>query len=193
MHGIIFAELEKFITTKLGSDGWASVVQDTGLPQKIYMPMTPHPDAEFDAIVRAAAAKMYVSDHRFQEEFGEAIVPGLLSTYNALVNASWRTLDLIENVGAIIHSIVKRADPTLNPPSIVAIRTSPTELILSYESPRKMCHFAKGIIRGFAHRHMENVQLIDEACMLQGEPKCTIRVIASPKRRSSSTMSAVKP
>ncbi|HJU65979.1 MAG TPA: 4-vinyl reductase, partial [Gemmatimonadaceae bacterium] len=61
-------------------------------------------------------------------------------------------------------------------PYLKASRPSPTEVIIDYGSPRKMCHVAKGIARGLAAHFDERVEVGETECMLKGDARCLIRI-----------------
>jgi len=197
MHGIMFAELQRHVETTLGPDVWDSLLVEAEIPTKIYLPVTSYPDEEFFKLIGAAAARAGHDAQNFIEALGEAMTPGLITTYSALVNPAWKTLDFIENTGTVVHTIVKRNDANVNPPDLVSIRVSPTELLVSYASERKMCRLARGLIRGVANHYHEKILLVEEACMLADPPapKCTFRItVSGPIRRASTSgFRAVKP
>lgn len=193
MHGILFAELEKYVDTTLGPTVWPDLLRSAGLPPKIYMPVTSYPDEEFELLLQAAAHRQGVDVLDLLGFFGEALVPGLLSVYSAMLDPMWRTLEVVEQAGNVMHSILKRNDPLVRHPEIVCVRTTQTDLILTYSSNRQMCRLAMGIIRGLGRRFAERIAIEEDSCMLLGDLRCTMRVSAVGVRRSSTSLKAVKP
>jgi predicted hydrocarbon binding protein len=114
------------------------------------------------------------------EEFGELIVPALLSIYSALIKPAWRTLDVIEHTEATIHRVVRLRDQRAKPPELHCRRMSPSEIQIIYQSARRLCGFAKGIPRGLATHFGERVTVSETSCMLRGEPRCEIWVRLHP-------------
>lgn len=55
MHGIIHAELKKYVDAKHGSEAWRAILQEAGLANDIYLPLNTYPDADAVAIVTAAS------------------------------------------------------------------------------------------------------------------------------------------
>ena len=82
-----------------------------------------------------------------------------------LVQPEWKTLDLVMNAEELIHSVVRRRNPVAKPPVLRCARYSDDEVQLVYASPRKLCHIAKGIVRGVARHYHEEVSINDQACM----------------------------
>lgn len=192
MHGIIFAELEKYVDTTLGPTIWPDILRAAGLPPKIYMPVSTYPDAEFELLLQATAQKEGTDVLDFMSTLGEATVPGLLSVYGAMIDPTWRTLEIVEQAGNVMHSVVKIHEPLAKRPEIVCVRTSLTALTLTYHSERQMCRFAMGIVRGLGRRFAERITIEEDTCMLLGDLRCTMRITAVGGRRSSTSMQAVK-
>jgi hypothetical protein len=66
--------------------------------------------------------------------------------------------------------------PGAAPPRLHVERTSPDEVVVTYDSPRKLCAVARGIMRGIAKHFGERISISDRACMHKGDPKCLISV-----------------
>jgi len=56
MHGIVFAELKKFVTQAHGEVAWSALTSQAGLAGKIYLAVNEYPDSESKALVGAASA-----------------------------------------------------------------------------------------------------------------------------------------
>jgi hypothetical protein len=177
MHGIIFAELQKYVGARYGAGTWTSLLEQAGLGKwKMYVPIQEYPDREAVALVTAAATLTGKPAPSILEDFGEFIVPDLLAMYGSLVRPGWKTLDLVENTEQVIHSVVRIRNPGARPPELRAARPSEREVVVTYASARKMCGVAKGIIKGIAGHYNERVFVGETSCMLRGQPSCTISV-----------------
>ena len=176
MHGIIYRELQKYVDTKFGGDTWATLLKKADLGGKMYTSLQHYPDAEAVALVTTASHMTGLPAAAILEDFGEFIAPDLLSMYKAAVKPEWKTLDLIENTEQTIHKIVRINNPGATPPVLQVTRTSPTEVVLTYTSARKMCAVAKGIAKGVAKHYNERVAITETACMLKGSPSCKLSI-----------------
>ena len=65
------------------------------------------------------------------------------------------TLDVIEHTEQTIHRVVRRRQPGALPPRLRTVRVGPKMVILTYDSPRRLCAVARGIARGVAARFAE--------------------------------------
>jgi len=53
-------------------------------------------------------------------------------------------------------------------------------VLIRYESPRRWCAFGRGLIAGVATHYGEQIHVVEDRCMLSGEPCCDLLVIKSP-------------
>jgi predicted Ser/Thr protein kinase/predicted hydrocarbon binding protein len=176
MLGVIFFVLQNHVEKRLGPSSWGRVVSLANLPAKSYSPIADYPDSEAMALLAAASQLAGKPLGEFLEEFGEALAPELLAMYPGLVQPEWKTLDLVTNAEEVIHSVVRRRNPSAKPPVLRCARYSADEVQVVYASPRKLCRIAKGIIRGVARHYQEEVSITDESCMNDGDPFCAIQI-----------------
>src|SRR5262249_38346249 len=154
MYGLLLVELRKFVVSRLGDQGWERVCEEAGLARPTWQAYGSYPDEPLPALVEAAAAPTGRNKDRLLEDFGEFIAPDLMRVYRSLIDPAWTALDLIENAGTTIHRAVRMKTPTAEPPELKCVRTSPRIVVLNYTSQRRLCAFAKGIVRGVgAHYH----------------------------------------
>ncbi len=176
MHGTIFLQLKKYVCEKFGDEKWDVLLEKSNLEKKIYLPVKEYPDEDALSIVSTASKITGLATRAILEDFGEFIVPGLLEMYGSLVQPEWNALDLIERTEETIHKVVIRKNPGAKPPHIKSNRISPKEIAITYDSPRKMCALAKGIINGIAKHYETEVEIIETSCMLRGSPSCNISI-----------------
>jgi len=176
MHGTIFAELEKYVRSKLGHEAWGILKHEAGIAREGYDPLEVYPDAEAGALVAAGSKVTGIPADALLEDFGAFIAPDLLELYWGAVQPEWRTLELLENTESAIHEVVRISQKGSAPPYLNARRTSPAEVTITYTSPRKLCAIAKGIVRGVAQHYGDSVAIAEPDCMLRGGSACTLVV-----------------
>ncbi len=135
-----------------------------------------YPDADAEALLSAASALTGKPAAAILEDFGEFLAPDLLQMYGALLDPSWNITEIAENTEETIHQVVRRRDPGAHPPRLRCSRKSPEEVVITYDSPRRMCGLAKGLVRGIAAERGERVAIQEEVCMLSGDDRCEITV-----------------
>jgi len=174
MHGIVFAELQKFVVSKHGHSGWKAVAEKAGLAHKVYLAAGQYPDSEIVSLVTAASAITGQEPFRIVEAFGEFMVPSLLKMYGHLLKPNWKSLDVIEHTEGTVHTVVRASDKDALPPKLQTRRTAPDTVILIYDSPRKMCALAMGIGKGLARHFNETLSINQTQCMHKGAASCEI-------------------
>jgi hypothetical protein len=159
MHGIVFAELKKFVDTNYDHSVWLELLSASGLNGRTYLPNLPYPDEELVEIVSQACIRTGASKETLLESFGRFIVPDLLAIFKYTINPTWKTLDLIENVENVIHKAVRINNKGATPPMLKVSRVSKSLIEIVYQSPRKMEHLGVGIIKGIGHYFNEKVDV----------------------------------
>lgn len=171
MHGIVFTELQKYVSTNFGPATWFALPKEAGLESKVFLPTRPYPDEDIIAIVKAACQATGKTADQILEDFGYFIAPDLLKIFAASINPKWKTLDFLKNVESVIHKAVRINNPGATPPDLNVKRVSAVEII--YTSPRKMASLGLGIIKALAkHYNEEN----------------TIRIVMLPLADQQGTM-----
>ncbi|HKG93513.1 MAG TPA: heme NO-binding domain-containing protein [Gemmatimonadaceae bacterium] len=176
MHGIIHAELKRFVAERHGADGWPRLIEAAGMAPTPYVAHRTYADEELTSVVEADSRATGRPVSEVLSDFGEFIAPTLLSVYAPFVHADWRTLDLIEHTEATIHTVVRLRDRGAAPPYLQARRVSPNEVVVEYTSPRRLCMVAEGIARGIARHYAESIEITQPECMLRGGERCVIEV-----------------
>ena len=176
MHGIIFLQLKKFAEHAAGPGAWDALLKEANLPPKTYSAVRAYPDDEVLSLVGAAHRLLKLPVIEILEGFGEFIASDLLRLYGRLLEPGWKTLEVVENTERLIHAAVRVGNPGAQPPVLECIRSSPDELQVIYSSQRQLCSLAKGIIKGLGKHFQEQVQVVDDACMLKGDPFCALLI-----------------
>ncbi|HVJ16541.1 MAG TPA: heme NO-binding domain-containing protein [Polyangiaceae bacterium] len=180
MHGIIHLELQKFVTERYGDKAYRQLLEKAGLGQEIFTPLQSYPDEWMLKLVGVAVELTQVPEAQLLEAFGEYLVNTYLSLYGNLLKREWRTLDVIEHTEETIHRVVRMRQPGAQPPLLRAERTSPNEVVLFYDSPRRLCAVARGIGRGVANHFQEPIVIEERRCMHRGDPGCVIAYKLKP-------------
>jgi heme-NO-binding protein len=176
MQGLILDELEKYVMSKLGQTGLTRMRNLTGRGDSGYDFSGKYPDDELLMIMRGLVEATGRPPEEIVEEFGVAMVPGLLEVYGFLVNPRWSFIEFLLHAEDVMHRGVRINTPSSRPPELQAVRAGPGSVTISYRSARKLCPLAKGIIRGAAAHYKVDITISEESCMLRGDPECLITV-----------------
>jgi len=180
MHGLVLSELSRFTGERFGEEMWGLVQQRAGLGDRAYVTSETYPDSEFAALVGALASRSGADIQALLEQFGEFIAPTLMNDYKPYIKPEWKTLDTLEHTENNSHRAVRLQDPLAAPPRLKVRRVNPNEVVIIYESDRKLCSMAKGIARGIADYFGEHIAINELTCMLKGKSSCTIAFTKIP-------------
>jgi hypothetical protein len=175
MHGLIFAELKKYVETKFNPQTWEKLLDNAGLHGQLYLSSAVYPDKDILALVTAACAMTNLPAAAILEDFGEFVAPSLVEQYRFLINPKWKLLDFLVNTEDTIHKIV-RFHQGVTPPRLLTQRSAEDTVTISYNSPRRMCTLLKGIVKGAAAYYKEPVTILESRCMLKGDSECLVSV-----------------
>lgn len=176
MHGIILFELQRFLDSTVGPGTWDKALREAHLGGRVYNSLGDYPDEELYAIVGAASGIARMSNDETVEAFGTFIAPNLLHMYSMLIKPEWRTLDVIEHTEAVIHAVVRVTQQGAKPPELKCRRIGPDEIELRYDSSRRLCRLARGIVKGIAREYHEEVTVVEYECMHRGASACLMHV-----------------
>ncbi len=173
MDGRILWQLRDYIESKHGKSTWSRTLQTANLADRVYLAQC-YPDTEAVALLTAAAAIIGKPVPAVLEDFGTFTVPFLLNMYRHILKPEWRTLDVIEHAERAAHGRVRQERPDSAPPFLRARRLSLQKLILTYNSPRKLCPMAVGVGIGLGRHFHEKITVRHGTCMHLGDPSCEI-------------------
>jgi predicted hydrocarbon binding protein len=174
VNGIVFIEIGKFAQARLGAQVWGDALRAAGIPSRIYYRVADYPDEEALALLSALSAALQEPVQAVLESLGEFIVPDLIRMSRYWIKPQWKTLDLIEHTEETIHETLRQEGSQTNPPRLRCRRTAPQGVVVTYDSPRRMCFLAKGIIAGVARHYGETVTITEPSCMLKGAANCEL-------------------
>ena len=173
MHGRILWQFRDYVESQHGKGAWKTVLKTAGLEERVYLSQA-YPDAEAFSLLKAASKVYGKSVANLLQEFGEFTVPALLGMYSHLIEPEWRTLDVIEHAEKLAHGAVRQHERGAAPPYLCTRRVNSQKVILTYDSPRKMCAFAVGIGLGLGKHFQEKIAIQHNPCVYLGGDHCEI-------------------
>ncbi len=159
MHGIIHAELKKYVETKFGPENWKAVLDEAGFNGKVYTTFSTYPDTEAVEIVSAASRLTKFAIPDILEDFGKFITPDLMNMYRSIIKSDWDMFDMLLQTEEMIHKVVRIQNEGAEPPRLKFERIDDKTLKFVYDSQRKMSDVAKGIIKGVADHYNEDIEM----------------------------------
>lgn len=188
MYGVIFDLLRSYVIERHGGRAtWDALLDEAGIGYKVYFPVAQYPDEEIVKLATTASQMLKVPLTAVLEDFGKFVGPSLVTYYEMFVKPEWRTFEVLENASAKIHDAIHRYNPKRNPPELRATRIDDRHLKLTYQSDRKLCFVAKGIILGLSDKFGERIEVHETQCMHNGAQRCHFEIThhgdVAPQRR----------
>jgi hypothetical protein len=161
MHGLLFCQLEQFVSETHGRGVWAAMLGRAGLPGQVFAADQAYDDADMLRLLDTAVQLLDTPAEALQETFGVYLAPQLLQLHQDLIRPGWRTLDVLLNAESLIHGAVRRRDPLAHPPQLLILQIGENRLQLNYRSSRELVATARGIIKGLGQHFGETVLITE--------------------------------
>jgi hypothetical protein len=180
LKGIVFNLLEEVVITARGEAAWDGLLDATGLTGS-YTSLGSYPDEEIEKLVLAGAAALGMSPQDVLRWFGREAMGLLATRYPAYFSGHRATLSFVQSVNSIIHPEVRKLYAGAHCPHFRFEQKPDGAVLMTYDSPRKLCALAHGFIEGAGDHFKEKVDVEHLSCMHRGDPKCilSIRVLGS--------------
>lgn len=176
MKGVIFNILEDVVIDQFGDGTWDMLLDDTDL-DGAYTSLGSYPDSEIVALVGAASARLGKSPAEILRWFGRSAIPALAERYPVFFETPPNARSFLLSVNEIIHPEVRKLYSGAGCPHFRFQRTDSHELLIGYDSARRMCHLAEGFIEGAAAHYGERVSVSQRSCMHDGAASCELAVV----------------
>jgi hypothetical protein len=176
MNGLVLTEIGKFAEARLGAQVWHDALRAAGIAPRIYYRVADYPDQEALALLSVLSSCLQQPVQAVLEGLGEFIVPDLIKIARFWIKPEWKTLDLIANTERTIHETLRHETSRTDPPRLRCRRSGPQEVVVIYDSARRMCAMARGIVAGVARHYGEKVSIAEPRCMLKGDAECELVV-----------------
>ncbi|WP_254762484.1 heme NO-binding domain-containing protein [Natrinema marinum] len=176
MHGIVHKSLKEYVVERTDDDTWDTIVEQTDLEPKLYLPVTHYDDAEIDTVLERLSSMATQDRDAIERDFGRTLAPELLSTFSAHLRRDWEFAELL----ASLEDVYDDVDDATKEASLPAISCSRESdgTVVTYDTHRdqQYCGLAHGILEGFAAAYGADATVTETACVDDGADECTFRV-----------------
>ena len=174
MKGVVFQLLSQVVTEARGEETWESLLDRTGL-DGAYTSLGSYPDGDLARLVEAASAALGESPEAALRWFGRQALPLLAAKDPRFLGGHRSTIPFLLTHNEVIHPEVRKIYPGADVPVFEFVRPDEKTLLVRYNSPRRLCALAEGLIEGAAARLGETVAMNQSKCMHRGDTHCEIR------------------
>ncbi len=182
MKGLIFRELEKMVTTKLGLRAWDTLVERAPLTTRDgFIGSVTYPDADLFALVRAASELTGRPESELLYAFGRFIFPDLVHMYGGLLAGTGTAKEFLLSVERVVHVEVAKLHTGAVLPEFDYEDPAPDRLVVLYRSRRRLCDFAAGLIDAVGDHFGEDIAQVHRLCTRQGAEHCRFELTFSAR------------
>lgn len=175
MRGLIFNYLTEMVEEKFGLEAWDSILDESN-QSGIYVAAEYYPDEDLFALVAAAHKISGIPVNDLVKTFGEYMFPMFIESNPQFVKEGMSLKEFLLTVDRVIHVEVRKLHPEAVLPKFTYEDESDNELTMYYNSPRKLCFLAEGLIAGAANHFGTSYSLDHPQCMHDGAEQCTLHL-----------------
>ncbi len=180
MKGIVFTTFNDMIEKEFGIDTWEEILTQVNPDSAgIYTSVEDYKDNELFSMVTALSGILDKPATELVEHFGYYLFNTLATKYSVFVETCPDLFSFLESIDGVIHKEVEKLYVNPNLPNIQTQRKSATEMTMIYDSPRKLCYLATGLVKGAANYYQNEIAFNHDKCMHEGFPECHFTISLS--------------
>lgn len=177
MKGIVFTALNDLVEAQFGIEVWEAILDEVNPESSgIYTSVEDFSDDELFAIVNALSGKTEIDKTDLLQVFGRYLFAVLVSRHPVFVDSEPDYFEFLKSIDGVIHKEVNKLYVNPNLPEMDWQQDESDKLILTYTSPRMLCHLAIGLIEGAAAHYDTEISLDHGPCMHDGAETCTFEI-----------------
>jgi predicted hydrocarbon binding protein len=183
MKGMIFTSLADMVEETFGLQMWQGVLdQCPSACGGAYTAGAIYPDEELLCMVSVLQKETSLPLDELLRKFGEYLFDRLVESHQYLIQKYTCAKQLLMALDIEVHRDVEKLYPGTSLPIIQVIEQSETSLTMYYQSPRKICFLAEGLIKGTANHFNEVITLTHKECMHTGSNRCRLDLVFNDQR-----------
>lgn len=160
MKGVIFTTFNEMIENQFGLGMWDDLIDRVDPASGgAYTAVDTYDDAELVALVKELSAQTQTPLPDLLFAFGQYAFKPLADSYPAAIRPDMDAKEFLQSVHDVIHVEVKKLYPDAVLPTFTYEDPAPDRLVMIYDSVRKMCPLAQGLIQGAAHHFGVTIEI----------------------------------
>lgn len=173
MKGIVFTSFNEMIEEEMGMTVWERILKEVN-PESlgVYTAVEDYDDQELFDLVHALSEITDIPVNDLVKYYGNYLFTVLIKKYPIFVENIDDYFQFLESIDNVIHKEVEKLYVSPNLPKLTCKKIDDKTLHMKYESPRKLCQLAEGLIKGAADYYSEEYLLAHNKCMHDGNDYC---------------------
>jgi hypothetical protein len=177
MKGAVFIALNDFIEGQYGIEMWEDVLAEAKPASGgIYTSVENYNDQELMALLHVICQHLNLDKSQALRLFGEYLFNVLNVKHPIFTSLQSDLFKFLSSVESIVHTEVRKLFAGVVLPVINVASQTDKYILLRYESTRKMCELAEGLIQGAAKHYKVNIVIRQLNCYHCGDDHCLIEV-----------------
>ena len=153
MKGVVFTEFLSFVAESYGEDAVDDIIDASRLPSEgAYTSVGTYPHAEMATLCGELSKLTEEPASQLVCRFGSRLSETFAHEYSDFFAKSGSFFDFIASVEDHIHVEVRKLYPDAELPNFKVVSRTDSEMVLDYQSPRRMSSLAEGLILGSARQ-----------------------------------------
>jgi len=175
MQGSIYTTFSEMVIEKMGMGVWNDLLEKVNPGSDgIYTNGMQYEDSEIMAYVAELSIMTKIDAPTLVKAFGEYLFIHLYNSSPEKIAHIDNLKDFLICIDNVIHKEVKRVYPEAYLPSFKYSETPKGDLVMFYQSKRKLCHLSEGLITSAAKHFDQPISIAHPECMHDGADKCKL-------------------
>lgn len=177
MKGMVFTSLADLVENQHGLSLWQAILDACPLSNHGgYTNGGIYPDEELLCLVTQLQKKLDIPIDILLRYFGEYLFSRLIENREYLTNQYKTPQEFLLAVETVIHRDIEKLYPGTSFPFLRYVYTDKNSITILYQSKRKLCFLAEGLIQGVAQKYQSEISLIHSKCMHRGDEECHLEL-----------------
>lgn len=176
MHGIVHKTLEEYVVERTDDDTWDTIVEQSDLEPRLYLPVSHYDDEEIDAVLETLSGMASQDRTAIERDFGRRLAPELLSTFSAHINHDRDLPALLAGLEDVYDDIKTATEETSLPALSCTLESEHAIVTYDTHRDRRYCGLAHGILEGFVAAFDADATVTEADCVEEGADACRFRV-----------------
>ncbi len=170
---MVFSILANLVEEKFGIDTWNACLEKVE-PESggLYTAVGTYSDEELFDIVTTLSEMTDIPVPDLIEAYGEYLMPQLVNKYPTFKKEGMHLKEFLLSIEDIIHVEVRKLYPDASLPTFRYEDHQEDTLTMIYQSPRKLCALATGLIKGASKLFEQDIEFEHPKCLHHGDQHC---------------------
>ncbi|ARN73216.1 heme NO-binding domain-containing protein [Oceanicoccus sagamiensis] len=177
MKGIVYTLFQDMVEDEFGLEVWELLIEQSSLASEgIYTSVKTYPDEEMVQLITQLSAHTGTPAPALIEHFGHYLLPNLMGTLPATISRYSDLWSFMSAIDDVIHLEVQKLNPDALTPEIRVLEHQGDHMDVSYQSPRKLCFLAIGLIKQAGLHFNTPVDVAHKQCMHDDHTNCVLSI-----------------